>query len=89
MNNKLVTAVLCFGSHICNQAARIRVNFNPGGYIKRTLTGSIKFILTSIFEERGVGNGHISVDFIFMNLYGLCTYPFFCCENVKISILNF
>ncbi len=25
MNNKLVTAVLCFGSHICNQAARIRV----------------------------------------------------------------
>ncbi len=27
MNNKLVTAVLCFGSHICNQADRIRVNF--------------------------------------------------------------
>ncbi len=26
MNNKLVTAVLCFGSHFCNQAARIRVN---------------------------------------------------------------
>jgi hypothetical protein len=26
MNTKLVTAVLCFGSHIGNQAARIRVN---------------------------------------------------------------
>ncbi len=26
LNNKLVTAVLCFGSHICNQAVRIRVN---------------------------------------------------------------
>jgi hypothetical protein len=26
MNNELVTSVLCFGSHICNQAARIRVN---------------------------------------------------------------
>jgi hypothetical protein len=26
MNNKLITAVLYFGSHICNQAARIRVN---------------------------------------------------------------
>ncbi len=26
MNNKLVTAVLCFGGHICNQAARIMVN---------------------------------------------------------------
>jgi hypothetical protein len=25
MNNKLVTEVLCFGSHICKQAARIRV----------------------------------------------------------------
>ncbi len=25
INNKLVTAVLCFRSHICNQAARIRV----------------------------------------------------------------
>jgi hypothetical protein len=26
MKNKLVTAVLWFGRHICNQAARIRVN---------------------------------------------------------------
>jgi hypothetical protein len=26
MNDKLIIAVLCFGSHICNQAARIRVN---------------------------------------------------------------
>jgi hypothetical protein len=26
MNDKLVTAVLCFGTHICNQAARTRVN---------------------------------------------------------------
>jgi hypothetical protein len=25
MNDKIVIAVLCFGSHICNQAARIRV----------------------------------------------------------------
>ncbi len=25
MNNKLASAVLCFGSHICIQAARIRV----------------------------------------------------------------
>ncbi len=34
-NNKLVTAVLCFGSHICNQAARIRVNknFRLGAYL--------------------------------------------------------
>jgi hypothetical protein len=28
VNNELVTAVLCFGSHICNQAARIRVKHN-------------------------------------------------------------
>jgi hypothetical protein len=26
INDKLVKAVLCFGSHICNQAAMIRVN---------------------------------------------------------------
>jgi hypothetical protein len=26
VNNKLVTAVLCFGNNICNQAVRIRVN---------------------------------------------------------------
>jgi hypothetical protein len=26
MNDKLVIAVLCFGSHICNQAPKIRVN---------------------------------------------------------------
>jgi hypothetical protein len=29
MNDKNVIAVLCFGSHICNQAARIRVNILP------------------------------------------------------------
>jgi hypothetical protein len=35
MNNKLVTAVLCFGSHICNHAVRIRVNWGktaPDGF---------------------------------------------------------
>jgi hypothetical protein len=31
------------------------INFNPGGYIKRTLTGSLQLILTSIFKW-GVGN---------------------------------
>jgi hypothetical protein len=30
MNDKLVIAVLCFGSHICNQAARIRVTISSG-----------------------------------------------------------
>ncbi len=29
MNKNLVTAVLCFGSHICNQATRIRVICKP------------------------------------------------------------
>ncbi len=43
------------------------INPNPGGYIKRTLTGSIQFTMTSIFEKRGVGNGHISIDFISLN----------------------
>jgi hypothetical protein len=43
------------------------VNFNPGGYIKRTSTTSIKFILTYASQERGVGNGHICADFISMN----------------------
>jgi hypothetical protein len=43
------------------------VNFNPGGYIKRTSTSSIKFILTYAYQERGVGNGHICADFISMN----------------------
>ncbi len=32
MNDKLVTAVLCFVSHIYNQAARIRVNNVVGVY---------------------------------------------------------
>ncbi len=32
---------------------RVRVNSNPGGYIKRTLTGGIKFILTSVQEGGG------------------------------------
>jgi hypothetical protein len=29
MNDNLVIAVLCFGSHICNKAARIRVKPLP------------------------------------------------------------
>ncbi len=37
MNNKLVTAVLCFGSHICNQATRIKVNPIPGGLAEKNL----------------------------------------------------
>jgi len=32
-----------------------KVNSNPGGYIKRTSTGCMKFILTSVSEERGWG----------------------------------
>ncbi len=32
----------------------IWVNSIPGGFIKRTSIGGIKFILTSIFEKRGV-----------------------------------
>jgi hypothetical protein len=43
------------------------VNFNPGGYIKRTSTGGIKFILTYDSQERGVDNGHLCADFISMN----------------------
>jgi hypothetical protein len=43
------------------------VNFNPGGYIKKTSTGGIKFILPYASQERGVGNGHICADFISMN----------------------
>jgi hypothetical protein len=42
-------------------------NSNPGGYIKRTSPGGIKFILTSVSEERWVGNGRIWLDFISMN----------------------
>jgi hypothetical protein len=42
------------------------VNSTPGSYIKRTLTGGIKIILTSIFERGGVGNGHICVEFLFV-----------------------
>jgi hypothetical protein len=55
------------GGHM--QKVRIVNNSNPGGYIKRTSTGGIKFILTSFSEEKGVGNGHICVDFISMNLW--------------------
>jgi hypothetical protein len=32
----------------------VPLNSNPGGYLKRTSTGGIKFILTSLSEERGV-----------------------------------
>ena len=39
-------------------------NSNPGSYIKRTSTSSIKFILTTIFRRGGVGNGHKFVDVI-------------------------
>ncbi len=50
------------------------MNSNPGGYVKRTLTGGIKFILTSVFEGGGgVGTGHTCVDFFSMNYYGLWT----------------
>jgi hypothetical protein len=51
------------------QKFRIVHNSKPGGYIKMTSTGGIKFILISFSEERGVGNGHICVDFISMNLW--------------------
>jgi hypothetical protein len=34
--------------------------------MKRTSTGGIKFILTSVSEE-GVGSGYICLDFIFMH----------------------
>jgi hypothetical protein len=55
------------------------INPNPGGYIKSTSTGGIKFILTFVSEGGGGGggNGHICVDFISMNEYGLCTHKLF------------
>jgi hypothetical protein len=35
MNNKLVTAVLCFGSHICNQAGRLGLtNLDANGVVQ-------------------------------------------------------
>jgi hypothetical protein len=34
INDKLVTAVLCFGSHICNQAIRITVKTSRGVLFK-------------------------------------------------------
>jgi hypothetical protein len=49
----------------CSKNIAFRKTLNPGGYIKRTSTGGIKFILTSVFE--GVGNGIICVDFISLN----------------------
>ncbi len=50
-----------------SEVLSVCINSNPGGYMKRTSKGSIQFILTSVFEEGGVGNGHICVDFISMN----------------------
>jgi len=32
-----------------------KLTSNPGGYIKRTSTGGIKFVFTSVSEERGNG----------------------------------
>jgi hypothetical protein len=46
MNTKLVTAVLCFGSHIGNQAARIRVN--SGSLCKLCLQNNNIFTLKKI-----------------------------------------
>ncbi len=60
----LLQHCLCSG-HTGRQVPVI-ANSNPCGYIKRTSTGGIRFILTSVSEERGVGNGHICVDFLFL-----------------------
>jgi hypothetical protein len=36
-----------------NRCLEIKVNSNPGGQLFRTWPDGIKFIMTSIFEERG------------------------------------
>jgi hypothetical protein len=59
----------CINANVqkCVSSNLLVVNFNPGGYIKRTKTAGIRFIFTSVSEKRVVGNGHICVDFIYMN----------------------
>jgi hypothetical protein len=72
------------------QGWELAINSNPG-YLKRTSTGGIQFILTSIIEERGCGEGTQMCRFSFCELiwyvylYMMCL----CCENVKISIFTF
>jgi hypothetical protein len=58
MNEKLIIAVLCFGSHICNQATRIRVNIGstkmtcPKLRFDYTLQRQNTEILKQIFPEK-------------------------------------
>jgi hypothetical protein len=50
------------------KAVEYSFNSNPYGYIKRTSTGGIKLILTSVCEERGSLDGHIMCRFSFYEL---------------------
>jgi hypothetical protein len=64
------------------------LNSNPGGYIKRTMTDGIKFILTSVSEERGGGKWTLMCRFYFYELiwsvylYLMCL----CCEMHRFKI---
>jgi hypothetical protein len=60
-------------------------NSNPGGYIKRTLTGSIKFILTSVSEETEGGEWTNMCRFYFYELIR-SVYLINClfCKKVKV-----
>jgi hypothetical protein len=58
MKNKLVTAVLCFGSHICNQAARIRVK--PLTLLSQPNREKYTFcILKSLEHLKNLKTGHV------------------------------
>ncbi len=63
-------------------------NSNPGSYIKRTSIGGIKFILTSMFEERGCRCGewtHMCRFYLYDLIWSVYLYMIcLCCENVKI-----
>jgi hypothetical protein len=81
MNDKLVIEVLFFGSHICNQAARIRVNIGS----TKTTCPKLRFdytqqrlnteILKQIFPEkeyRGLSPDfhiHASVSYLYIPLF--------------------
>ncbi len=71
------------------QNFRIVHNSKPGGYIKRTSMGGIKFILTSFFEEREGGEWTHICRFYFYELMVCVPLNCLCGENVKILILNF
>jgi hypothetical protein len=56
--------------HLNTSSIHTNFNSNPGGYLFRTLPGGIKFILTSIFEQRGCKEWAHMCRFYFCEMIG-------------------